>query len=94
MPDRLADTLADRLLELGVEDALVMDGYDDCAVAVLERFGTERIILYDKDMVIAKLMDEGLDSYEEAIEFYEFNQLGAWVGDQTPGFLIKLPDAV
>ncbi len=84
-------TLAERLLELGVEGALLMDGFDDCVAGILERYGMEPIILYDKDLVIQKLMDEGCDSYEDAVEYYEFNQLGGWHGNQTPGFLVKLP---
>jgi len=86
-------SLADRLLDLGVEDALVMDGYDDCVIGILERFGMEPIVLYDKDKIIDKLIDGGCDGYEGAVEYYEFNQLGAWVGDKTPGFLVRLPDA-
>jgi len=86
-------TLAERLLELGVEDALVMTGYDDCVVGLLERFGMEPIVLYDKEKVIQQLMDEGCDSYEGAVEFYEFNQLGGWHGDKTPGFLVWLPES-
>tara|TARA_R100000306_G_scaffold38390_2_gene38307 strand:- start:22 stop:303 length:282 start_codon:yes stop_codon:yes gene_type:complete len=86
------DRLADQLLDLGVEDALVMDGYDDCVIGILERFGMEPIVLYDKGKVIQQLMDEGCGSYEEALEYYEFNQLGGWHGDKTPGFLIQMSD--
>jgi len=84
-------TLAEQLLDLGVESALTMDGYDDCAIGILERFGMESIVIYDKEKVIEKLMDEGIPTYEEALEFYEYNQLGGWHGDLTPGFLIRLP---
>ena len=84
-------TLAERLLDLGVESALTMDGYDDCAIGILERYGMESIVIYDKEKIIEKLMNEGIPTYEEALEFYEYNQLGAWLGDMTPGFLIKLP---
>ena len=28
-------------------------------------------------------------SYEDALEYYEYNQLGAYVGERTPGFLIR-----
>jgi hypothetical protein len=84
-------TLPERLLDLGVEDALLMDGFDDCAIGVLERYGVEPVVLYDKDLVIQQLMDGGIDTYEGALEYYEFNQLGAWLGDQTPGFLVRLP---
>jgi len=84
-------TLAEQLLDLGVESALTMDGYDDCAIGILERYGMESIVIYDKEKVIQQLMDEGIPTYEEALEFYEYNQLGGWHGDMTPGFLIKLP---
>jgi hypothetical protein len=84
-------SLADRLLDVGVEEGLVMNGYDDCVVGVLERYGMEPIVLYDKDKVIKKLMDDGCETYEEAVEFYEFNQLGGWHGEKTPGFLVSLP---
>jgi len=83
--------LADRLPDIGVESALVMDGYDDCVIGVMERYGMEPIVIYDKASVIQRLMDEGCDSYERALEYYEFNQLGGWHGDKTPGFLVRLP---
>jgi hypothetical protein len=28
-------------------------------------------------------------TYDEAVEFFEFNILGSWVGDQTPAFFSK-----
>ena len=84
-------TLAEQLLDLGVESVLTMDGYDDCAIGILERYGMDSVVIYDKDKVIQQLMDEGCDSYEGALEYYEFNQLGGWHGDLTPGFLIRLP---
>jgi len=82
--------LKEQLLEMGLEEVVVMEGYDDCVIGVLERFGTEPVILYDRDRVIDKLIADGLTP-EEAVEFYEYNQLGSWVGDRTPGFLVRLP---
>ncbi len=64
---------------------LVMDGFDDCIIGVGQRF-TDHFVVYDLKKVIAKLMEQGM-SEEEAIEFHEFNQLGAWVGPGTPVFL-------
>jgi|TARA_R110000824_G_scaffold100098_2_gene237978 hypothetical protein len=84
-------TLAERLLELGIEEALVMTGYDDCVIGILERFGMEPIVVYDKEKVIEQLMEEGCDSYEGALEYYEFNQLGGWHGEKTPAYLVRLP---
>jgi hypothetical protein len=52
------------------------------------RFGSEPFLLYDQDAVIESLMRDGM-SYEDAVEFHEYNQLGAWVGDSTPAFFVK-----
>lgn len=68
------------------EDMLVMDGYDDCIVGIVERFGQPPIVCYDRDKVIKAHMKEGMD-YEEAEEFFEFNQIGAWLGESTPCFI-------
>tara|TARA_E500000305_G_scaffold92393_1_gene80457 strand:+ start:764 stop:994 length:231 start_codon:yes stop_codon:yes gene_type:complete len=68
---------------------LTMDGYDDCIVGIVERFGMEPIVCYDKDKVLQRHRDDGMD-YDEAIEFFEYNQLGAWVGDRTPCFISPL----
>lgn len=67
-------------------ELLFMDGYDDCVVGVVERFGSEPFVVYDRKKVLAKLMADGL-SEEEAVEFYDFNQLGGWHGEHTPGFV-------
>jgi len=68
-----------------------MTGFDDCVVGLLERFGVAvPVVVYDREKVIQKLMDNGIETYEEAEEFYHYNQLGAWVGDGTPAFLIRV----
>jgi hypothetical protein len=66
-----------------------MDGYDDCIIGVVEQFGRPPIVCYNRELVIRKLMDEGM-SEEESIEFFEYNQIGAWVGDYTPCFITLL----
>jgi len=67
-------------------ELLTMDGYDDCIVGVVERFGQNPIVCYDKDKVLQKLVEDGC-SEDEAAEFWSFNQIGAWAGDATPCFL-------
>jgi hypothetical protein len=87
----MIETLADKLREIGVENAMVMDGYDDCVIGVLERYGMEPIVLYDKEKVIQRIMDLSPGgTYEEAVEYYSYNQLGGWHGEKTPGFLVRL----
>ena len=73
----------------GVE-LIVMDGFDDYLLGIAERFN-DVFVVYDREKVIAKLMAEGMDR-EEAEEFHGFNQLGAWVGEHTPAFLLSLEE--
>lgn len=72
------------IAELYGEDLLFMDGYDDCIIGVCERFGMETVVAYDKEKVIRKLMAGGIETREDAEEFFSFNQIGAWVGEKTP----------
>jgi len=77
---------ADEIADQQDVELMVMDGYDDCIVGIVERFGSEPFIVYDRKKVLTKLMADGM-SHEEALEFHEFNQVGAWAGKHTPGFI-------
>ena len=68
------------------EDLTFADGYDDCIVGIVTQFGRDPIVCYDYNKVLANLMTQGM-SEDEALEFFEFNILGAWVGEATPCFL-------
>jgi hypothetical protein len=68
------------------DDLILMDGYDDCIVGVSERFGCGSHVVYDHSKVINKLVDSGMNE-EEAHEYFEYNMLGAYVGDNTPSFI-------
>lgn len=70
-----------------IDEAMLMDGYDDCVAGIVERFNQPPIVCYDKTKVLLKLTKEGM-SPEQALEYFEFNQLGAWVGERTPCFII------
>ena len=65
---------------------LRMDGFDNCILGVVERYGEPPIVCYDRDLVIRQLENNGM-SNEEAEEFFQFNQIGAWMGENTPCFL-------
>jgi hypothetical protein len=69
-----------------MNNMLKMDGYDECIIGIVERCGQEPFYVYDTDLVIENLMSQGMTE-EAAIEFHEYNQVGAWLGEGTPGFL-------
>jgi hypothetical protein len=63
-----------------------VDDFDDCCYGLAEFIDGQRLI-YSKDAVIAKLMDRDGMTYEEAKEFFYYNIIGAYVGDNMPGYL-------
>jgi hypothetical protein len=71
-------------------DALLADGFEDAILGIVERVGQPAIVIYDREKCIAILQRDM--SYDDALEFFDFNTSGAWVGPGTPGFLVRLPD--
>ena len=70
-----------------VDDVLLADGFDGAFIGVCSRFGMEPVAAYDRDKCLEVLVQRDGMSYEEAVEYFDFNVIGAWVGDQTPVFL-------
>ena len=68
-------------------DVLFADGFDDAIIGVGRSFDKYKVI-YDKSKVIKKLMEDM--TCEEAEEYFEYNIIGAYVGDGTPMFLEEL----
>ena len=71
-------------------DLLVLDPeyFDEAIIGLVQRIGLD-VICYDKDKVIELLcVKEGM-TYEDAIEHFDFNIIGSWVGETTPVFLSK-----
>ncbi len=67
------------------------DGFDDCLVGLGFRFGNRGTLVYDQAKVIDRLIkdSDGRMSEDEALEYYEFNILGAFVGENMPIFVEK-----
>ena len=84
--------IRDQILEDFGEEAETMlfaDGFDDAIVGVGSAFGGDLCAIYDADAIVESLMKQGMD-YAEAMEFYDFNIAGAYVGEQTPIFMHKV----
>jgi len=71
------------------DKGLKADGFNDAIMGIVQRCGQDDVVLYDTDKVIEGLMKGDGMSYEEAVEYFEFNILGAWVGDGTPAFFSR-----
>jgi hypothetical protein len=66
---------------------LKADGFDKAVIGIGQRCGAKDIIVYDALKCINILVERDGMIFEEAREFFEFNTLGAWVGEETPMFV-------
>ena len=64
--------------------------YDPALVAIGYRFNSGPMLVYDIQRILQMHMNEGL-SYHEAQEFFDYNTLGAWMGEGTPMFINSDP---
>lgn len=67
------------------EGLLFADGFDEAILGVAERIGMEAVVAYSTPKIIEILAREMTE--DEAVEFFEFNILGAYVGERTPVFI-------
>lgn len=84
-----------------VPEALFCDGFDDAIIGIAERINLGPVIAYDSDKIIDILMnqmevdetellgDQAIEDvqYEMAMEYFEYNIKGAYVGEFTPIFI-------
>lgn len=85
--DELVDWITDRYGEPEGEDGILLaDGFESAFVGVGQCFSKQPQAIYDRDKCIRALVDGGA-SIEDAIEHFEYNVQGAWVGPSTPVFV-------
>ena len=68
---------------------LLAEGFDDAFMGVVTRCGQPSIAIYDRAKCAEILRQQGMTA-EDAEEYLDFNVTGAWVGEDTPGFLERL----
>ena len=79
------DDKRDRLAELDPE-ILLADGFEDALIGYAERACSDIVAVYDRNKCIECLIAEGC-SHEDAVEHFEFNVVGSYVGEKTPIFI-------
>lgn len=93
-PKKAKQTLRERIAEID-EEILFADGFEDALLGTSTQFNRGPVALYDWDKCVEILMKRDGMTYEEAVEWMDFNVTGAWFGEQTPAFahLMKEGDA-
>lgn len=69
------------------EGAIILTGFESAIVGIVEEFGTGRRILYSKHKILDILQTKDSMTYSEAEEYFDYNIIGGYFGDQNPVFL-------
>lgn len=77
------NTLEQIIERFSDEEFLKADGLDEAVVGVVPK--TMQLV-YDINKVIQILVHDGMDE-DDAVEYFEFNIEGAYVGEKTPVFI-------
>jgi hypothetical protein len=75
-----------------MDKILLADGFEEAFMGVVESFGNEPKACYNYDACIDILMQDMAEgdsppTYDEAVEYMDFNVTGAYVGEHTPAFI-------
>ena len=83
-------TTRERIMD-EMENAIFLEpkDFDEAIIGVTYRFGMDPVVAYDRTIVIDILARDM--PREDAEEFFEFNTIGAWLGDLTPVFIDTRP---
>ena len=78
--EQLKETIAEHNPE-----ALFADGHDHAIMG----YSTDGKVIYSVNMIIEGLIEDSEMTYEDAVEFFDFNIAGACVGEYTPIFMYE-----
>ena len=71
------------------EEMLFADGFDDALIGVCFKFGNVGCAAYNLERCYQILMEKNDEmTYEDAVEYMDYNVLGAYVGEHTPVFIL------
>jgi hypothetical protein len=79
-PEKILEELAEMDPEM-----LLADGFEEAVIGYVTIFN-KTVSLYDRNKCLDILVKRDGMTYEEAVEFFDFNVTGAYVGDLTPAF--------
>lgn len=68
-------------------ELICLDDYDEAILGVITKSDGELCIAYSQSEVIRKLMSRDGMTYEDAMDYFEYNIQGSWIGNKTPIFV-------
>jgi len=73
------------------EETIYFNGFDEALLGLGTQFNRD-IAVYDFEKCVDILMSRDDMSYDEAVEYMDYNIIGAYVGAYTPIFLNRYED--
>jgi hypothetical protein len=73
-------------------EILLADGMEDAFMGVVETFGQKPRACYNSNKCVSILQERDGMTTEEAVEYYEYNIIGSYVGEYTPAFMFPLDE--
>ena len=67
------------------------NGLEDAIIGVGSRINMPDVLIYSYNKCVKIFMEKEGWTHEEAIEWMDYNVVGAWVGDTTPIFVHEIP---
>jgi hypothetical protein len=67
-------------------ELLVADGFDKAILGVSQQFNSLSVA-YDRNKCIEILMTRDNMTQLEAVEYFEYNVIGSYMGEHTPSFI-------
>lgn len=80
------DEIAENYPELLVLDP---EYFDAAILGVANRINTAAVCYSESKIIEILMKEDGMD-YDEAVEYYQYNILGSWLGEHTPMYLEEL----
>ena len=70
-----------------IDSIVLADGFDDAFVGVSYRAGQGPVATYSYWACVEILMKQHGMDFDDALEYFEYNTLGSYIGDLTPVFV-------
>jgi len=67
------------------------NGLEDAIIGVGSRMNMPDVLIYSYNKCVKIFMEKEGWTHEEAIEWMDYNVVGAWVGETTPIFVHEIP---
>ena len=72
------------------EECLIADGFNEAVIGIV--YGVQPSAVYSVKKIVDILMEDM--SYEDAVEYFEYNVAGSYLGDKTPLYVYDIQEDV